>query len=376
MIKKKGVLVVGAGIAGCTIARKLAEKGIKVDLIEKRDHVGGNAFDYINNKGERIHKYGPHLLHGERDSLAIKFLSRFTEWVTYEHKVKALLPNNQTTPIPVNRTTLEDIYNIKLETEEKTKEFLNSIRQKDLVPQNTDELFISNVGEKIADILFRPYTKKMWGLDAKELEVSIGSRLPIRTSRDDRYFTDTFQALPKEGYTKMIENILSHKNIKLELNKEFNKSMEVNYEYCFLCLPIDLYFNYKFGKLPYRSIIFEDKVQANNNQITPVINFTDNSKYTRVTKWSLLPNSGRSDNSLSTLTYEMPCSLEENPGEYYYPVKTKNSNEMYRKYMKISKIKKNICFCGRAGLFKYIDMIPAVVMHMRLAEKYLERKVV
>jgi len=369
---KKKALIVGAGLAGATIARVLVENGLKVEIIEKRNHIAGNIYDDVNFHNERIHKYGPHLLHCNKNDKALKFLSEFTEWVTYEHRVRALLPNGKTTPLPVNKKTLEDIYSKKFKNEEEVKLFLESIRNKELIPQNTDEFFEANVGKKLADLFFRPYTKKMWGVDAKELAVNIGARLPIRTNSDDRYFNDNFQALPKEGYTKMVEKMLNHENINVKLNSNFHKSMEDNFDHSFLCIPIDKYFDYKFGILPYRSIKFEEREESSNNLVTPVINFTDESIYTRKTQWNLLPNSGKSIKNIKTITYEIPCSMSENPDEYYYPVQTTKSKKIYEKYYKFSKNFKRITFCGRTGLFKYIDMIPSVTIHQKIAKNFLK----
>ena len=192
----KEVLIVGAGFAGVTIGRVLAESSIKVHIIDQRNHICGNAYDFINSKNERIHQYGPHILHGDKNSKAIKFLSRFTEWSKYEHRVRALLNDGRTTPLPINRNTLEDIFHIKLTTEEQAFYFLENLRKKNLNPKNTDEFFLSKVGDKLTNLLFRPYTKKMWGIEACELEVNVGARLPVRINRDDRYFCDNFQFLP------------------------------------------------------------------------------------------------------------------------------------------------------------------------------------
>ena len=227
--EKDKILVVGAGLAGSTIARILAENSYKVVIIEKRKHVAGNVFDFINQNNERIHKYGPHLLHCRKNSEALKFLSRFTEWVKYEHKVRALLNDGRTTPLPINKITIEDIFEKSFENEETTRKFLDHIRNKDLSPTNTDELFESTVGNKLADIFFRPYTKKMWGIDPKQLSISIGARLPIRTNEDCRYFNDEFQALPKFGYTEMVKKMLDHKNIEINLNTDFIKGMELKF---------------------------------------------------------------------------------------------------------------------------------------------------
>ena len=367
----KKILIVGAGLAGATIARILAENSVKVKILEKRNHIAGNIYDFVNKNNERIHKYGPHLLHCNKEEKALDFLSKFTEWVIYEHRVRALLPNGKTTPIPVNQKTLEDIFSKNFKNEKEVKLFLESIRNTEIIPQNTDEFFEANVGKKLSDLFFRPYTKKMWGIDPKELSMSIGARLPIRTNTDDRYFNDSFQALPKEGYTKMIEKMLNHENIKVNLNCSFQKGMEDNFDHSFLCIPIDKYFDYKFGVLPYRSIKFEEREESSNNLETPVINFTDESIYTRKTQWNLLPNSGRSIKNIKTITYEIPCSMSENPDEYYYPVQTRKSKKMYEKYKKFSRNFKKITFCGRTGLFKYIDMIPAVTIHKKIAKSFL-----
>ena len=368
----KKVLVVGAGLAGSTIARVLAENSIKVKILDKRDHIAGNAFDFINSNNERIHKYGPHLLHCNKNSKALTFLSRFTEWKIYEHKVRALLRDGRTTPLPINQITLEDIFNKKFINEIEVKEFLDSIRNKELSPKNTDEFFEYSVGEKLSNIFFRPYTRKMWGIDPKELSSSIGARLPVRTNRDTRYFIDSFQALPRDGYTKMVHNMLDHKFIDVSLNQNFEKGMEIDFDHSFLCIPIDKYFDYKHGRLPYRSILFENRLEDIHKQSAPVINFTDDSKYTRKTQWSLFPNSPINFNKKQTITYEIPCTMECNPNEYYYPINTVESNKKYNKYKSLAKNINNISFCGRSGLFRYIDMIPAVLIHLEMANKFVK----
>ena len=369
----KNVLIVGAGLAGATIARVLAEQNVLVTIVERRDHIAGNIYDFENKNAERIHKYGPHLLHCNNNSIALKFLNRFTEWVEYEHKVRALLKDGRTTPLPINQITLEDIYNKKFKDENEVKLFLESIRNKNIKPNNSDELFESTVGNKLSDIFFRPYTKKMWGTDPTNLSIGIGARLPVRTNKDVRYFNDNFQALPKYGYTNMIEKMLYHKNISIFLNTSFQKDMEKNFDQVFICMPIDKYFNYQYGVLPYRSIKFEHRLENINDQAAPVINFTDEKKYTRKTQWSLLPNSYHKNLNLKTISYEVPCSMELNPNEYYYPVNTKSSKLLYEKYKLLAKKRQKITFCGRTGLFRYIDMIPTVLLHLEIAKKYLSK---
>lgn len=367
------ILIVGAGFAGATISRLLAENGYKILLIDKRNHIGGNAYDYINTKSERIHKYGPHLFHCNSKDPALKFLNRFTKWIEYKHKVRAIIEEGKTTPLPINRTTLEDVFNISLKNEEETIDFLDSLKLKKINPNNSDELFLASYGEKITNIFFRPYTEKMWGIKATELEVSVGARLPFRTNRNENYFNDSFQALPKDGYNEIFKKMINHENISISLNTCFEKSMEKEFDHCFLSIPIDQYFNNCFGELPYRSIIFENK-NINYLQDAPVINFTDKNVYTRSTQWSLFPNSpGGNKNDNHTVTLEKPCTISENKGEYYYPVKTKNSRTIYEKYKKKSKNLKKITFIGRTGLFMYIDMAPAVNLHMKIANDFIRK---
>ena len=367
------VLVVGAGFAGATIARVLADAGIGVHLIDKRPHIGGNAFDELNAQGERVHRYGPHLLHGNADSEAVAFLSRFCTWTAYEHRVRALLPDGRTTPLPVNRTTLEDVFGLQLDNEVETQVFLDSLRSKEITPLNSDQLFQSNVGEQLADLFFRPYTRKMWGVDASELAIGIGARLPVRVNRDERYFTDSFQGLPRDGYTDLFRQMLDHALIDIELGCAFDRAMESRYQHCFLSVPIDQYFDYCYGVLPYRSILFHQRMVREEQQPAPVINFTDSGVYTRSTEWGLLPNSPASVSGQRQVTLEEPCSMERNPGEYYYPVQTKHSKTLLARYQQLAEREVGITFCGRTGLFRYIDMLPAVTLHLAMARRYLEQ---
>ena len=193
-------------------------------------------------------------------------------------------------------------------------------------------MFLFSVGEELTNLFFRPYTRKMWGLDPKDLEVAVGARLPVRTSDDDRYFNDNFQALPKKGYTEMVKNILNHPNIKVSLETAFSDLDKNDYSYTFASIPIDQFYNYKFGRLPYRSIKFHEKTVTDPDQPAPVVNFTDDQKFTRKTQWGLLPNSPLNKvNNSKLVTYEEPCSPEDNNYELYYPVRNKESLEIYSK---------------------------------------------
>lgn len=364
------VLVVGAGFAGCVIARELADAGVIVQLIERRLHLGGNAFDQVNSHGERIHIYGPHLLHGDKNSLAIRWLSRFTEWTPYEHRVRALLPNRTTTPLPVNRTTLEDVFGLMLENEQAAAQLLdNEVVETNRL--NTDEVFLSTVGPRLADLFFRPYTAKMWGVHPRDLEAAVGSRLPVRLNRDDRYFTDSFQAMPSYGYTTMFEKICAHERISISLGSAYQPQLDRGFDHTFLAVPIDEYFDFCYGRLPYRSIRFENR-ELGEQQSAPVINFTDASPYTRKTQWDLISNSQRRQDGLHSYTYEIPCAAEDNNNECYYPVRNQKSLALYQRYEKLSMLESRRTFIGRTGLFRYIDMVPCISIHLQIAARYLK----
>jgi UDP-galactopyranose mutase len=330
------ILIVGAGFSGAVIARELAEADFKVTVIDRRGHVAGNAYDYINEVGIRVHQYGPHIFHTSNNKV-VNWLSKFTEWVPYQHKVKALLADGSLVTIPVNKETTDRVGK-----------------------------------ENIVDTFFRPYTKKMWGMDLEELDPDILNRVAIRDDSNDLYFpNDTFQALPAAGYTSLIENILNHENIDLKLNTPFDSSVEQDYFHIFNSMPIDEYFNYQYGRLAYRSIRF-------HNYTLPVpklfnvatVNFTHNEPYTRLTEWKNLPNHGNSMSS-TTITVEEPCDYQENNFERYYPVKDLKglNQQIYKKYKKI--IPSNTTFIGRCGLYAYLDMHQAVSSALAISQDFI-----
>lgn len=335
-MKGQKILVVGAGLSGATVARYLAENGFIIDVIDKRNHVAGNAYDYEDKYGFRIHKYGPHLFH-TNNTTVVDWLSKFTEWVPYKHKVKALLEDGSFVVLPPNR---------------KTKKVL---------------------GDRIVDVLFRPYTKKMWGLELEEIDPAVINRIPIRDDENEYYFpNDSFQALPKEGYTSMVSAMLDHSNIKTSLSTEFCKSMEPNYKHIFNSMPIDEYFDSCFGELPYRSIKFTNTYFPTSRLFeTATTNFTHKGPQTRVTEWRHLPGHG-SSNHLTALTFEEPCDYKENNFERYYPVKdiSGRNRNLYKKYLELTP--PNITFIGRCGQYVYLDMHQAVSSSLSVAKSFLK----
>lgn len=331
------ILVVGAGFSGAVIARQLAKAGHDITVIDERDHIGGNAYDYTNDKGIRIHKYGPHLFHTNNKKV-YDWVTQFDEWVEYKHKVKAQLDDGQYVTLPVNKET------------------------KEIVGE-----------ENIVSTFFAPYTYKMWGKTIEELDPSILKRVPVRDDDNEYYFpNDTYQVLPKNGYTRIFELILDEKNITVITSQRFNRSMEKEYDHVFNSMPIDDYFGYAYGTLPYRSIKFHH-VDLPMNKVLPTgtVNFTHDGPYTRVTEWKNLPCHG-TNNQYTTLTYEEPCDYMVNDFQRYYPVKDVNgeNRKKYEQYKSLTR--SNMTFIGRCGMYVYIDMHQAINSALSTAEKFLE----
>lgn len=331
------ILVVGAGITGAVIAQQLAEHNFAVQVIDKRDHIAGNAFDFVNEHGIRIHRYGPHIFH-TNNTQVVDYLSRFTEWLPYQHKVKALLADGQYVTFPPNRETSKIIG-----------------------------------AENILNILYRPYTRKMWAMELDDLNPKIVKRVPVRDDLCELYFpNDQFQALPKNGYTKMVANILNHPNIKIALTTPFNKSMESDYEHIFNCMPIDEYYDFCFGELSYRSIKFiHEYHDAALMQPAAVINFTTQKGATRCTEWRHFPGHCNQTTAIGTnLTSEFPCDYRDNEFERYYPVADAagKNRKNYKKYAALPN--KKITFTGRCGNYVYIDMHQAVNIALHLSSRF------
>ena len=332
------VLVVGAGFAGAVVARELANLDIQVTVMEDRCHIGGNAYDYVNDKGIRIHMYGPHIFHTSSEQ-AYNWVTQFGEWVEYRHKVKAQLAEGQYVTLPVNNETKKI------------------------------------VGEKnIVDTFYRPYTKKMWDKEIEELDPNILKRVPVRDDDNEYYFpNDKYNIMPKHGYTKVFEEIFDHPNIEVKRKATFRDGMQKGYDYTFNSMPIDVFHNYKFGKLPYRSIKFKHiNIPMVKVLPTAVVNNTNDSRYTRTTEWKNFPEHGENPH-WTTLTYEEPCDYSENGYQRYYPVKDIDgkNKELYEKYKAIPT--ENMEFIGRCGMYVYIDMHQAINSSLAAVERFRKR---
>jgi UDP-galactopyranose mutase len=367
------ILVVGAGFAGATHARELAEAGFEVDVIDRRPHVAGNAYDEVCATGVRIHRYGPHLLHTNNERV-IHWLLRFGAFLPYAHRVQALLADGRHVPLPVNRTTINKVFGVKLGSEQEVREFLTTRAEPYPRPGNAAEFLYAQIGRVLTDLFFRPYTRKMWELDLEEMDISVVKRVPIRFDDEDRYFPDDrFQVVPKDGYAQLFENILDHPGISVVLNQPFDRPMLAGYRHCFNSMPIDEFFDFRFGPLPYRSIRFHHRsVEADPWEAgAVVVNFTDDGPLTRETDWSRMPGHMVRLGGLKTVTSEEPCDYVANNQERYYPVKTADGRYQatYARYKALADATPGMTFIGRCGTYQYLDMHQVInqsLMHVAM----------
>lgn len=368
----KDILVVGAGFAGAVVARELADTGrYRVKVIDRRDHIAGNAYDPIDGKtGNRFHQYGPHIFHTNSEEI-VNYLSRFTAWLPYQHQVQAYVDAVGCLPLPLNMDSLEMLFGCELHSEAEMRRFLAQRSSPIEKPANAEEYLLSNFGEEITELFFSRYTRKMWDLSLQQLPVSVVSRLPIRFDRSPNYFNDDFQMMPADGYLALFERMLDHNNIEVGLNVEFEQQMERHYDHVFNSMAIDAYFDECFGPLPYRSIIFEHSYSSLIEHAVPTVNFTDNGRYTRQTKWSLYP--GCDLGVASSFTREAPCCYTENNLERYYPVKTVDGwpQRRYKQYQELAAKQSHITFIGRCGQYIYYDMHQVVANSLNVVRNYL-----
>jgi UDP-galactopyranose mutase len=352
-------LVVGAGFAGCTLAERLAAALDKrVLLVDKRPHIGGNAYDHHDEHGVLVHKYGPHIFHtNSRD--VFTYLSRFTDWYPYQHRVQAYV-DGRLVPIPINLDTINALYGTSF-TAFDLAGFFKSVAQPRESIRTSEDVIVSQVGQELYEKFFRGYTRKQWGLDPSELDAAVTARVPVRTNRDDRYFTDAYQAMPLRGYTAMFARMVAHKNIKILLNTDYHEiENSVLYDEVIFTGPIDEYFDYRFGKLPYRSLQFTFET-LNTAQVQPVavINYPNDNLYTRVTEFKHVTGQ---EHAKTTRVYEYPQA----EGDPYYPIPREENAALYRRYQALADATPGVHFVGRLGTYKYYNMDQVVAQALTL----------
>ena len=362
-------LVVGAGFAGSVLAERLASHlGKRVLIIDKRDHIGGNAYDCYNADGILIHRYGPHIFHTNSDDV-VAYLSRFTAWRPYEHRVLSQV-DGQLVPVPINLDTINRLYNLNLDAAG-MEAFLAQRVVKSAAIRTSEEIVISRVGRELYEKFFRGYTRKQWGLDPSQLDASVAGRIPVRFDRDDRYFTDSFQAMPLNGYTRMFERMLDHPNITIRTGVDFRDLVRTypNAKIVYTG-PIDEYFGFRFGPLPYRSLDFKHETHEQSvYQAAPVVNFPNDHAYTRITEFKYLTGQKHRKTSI---VYEYPRA----EGDPYYPIPRPENAAIYAKYRELAERDENVEFCGRLANYKYFNMDQVVAQALATFRRIAEEEVV
>jgi UDP-galactopyranose mutase len=363
-------LIVGAGFAGSVLAERLTSQlGKRVLLVDRRPHIGGNAYDEKDAAGVLMHRYGPHIFHTNSDEVA-GYLSQFTRWRPYEHRVLASVKGGLHVPIPINRTTLNTLYGLDLQSDEAAAAFLAARAEPVEKIRTSEDVVVSAVGRELYETFFRGYSRKQWGMDPAELDKSVTARVPTRTNLDDRYFTDKFQNMPAEGYTRLFENMLDQAGVTLQLGVDFDDVRDTaDYDRLIYTGPIDEYFDQRYGPLPYRSLHFRHET-LDREWFQPVgtVNYPEEVvPYTRITEYKHL--TGQSTRR-TTITYEFPRA----DGDPYYPVPRPENQALYKRYEALALATPDVHFVGRLATYRYYNMDQVVGQALATFRRIAERE--
>jgi UDP-galactopyranose mutase len=342
-------LIVGAGFAGSVLAERLASQlDQKVLICDKRPHIGGNAYDFHDAAGVLIHQYGPHIFHTQSAKI-FSYLSQFSPFRRYEHRVLASV-DGKLVPFPINLTTLEALYGRSF-TAEEADAFFRSRAESIPHPRTSEEIVVGKIGRELYEKLFRNYTTKQWGRDPSQLDASVAARVPARLNRDDRYFTDEYQAMPLHGYTRLFQNMLSHRRIRILLNTDYREiENKISYRHLIYTGPVDAFFNHRYGRLPYRSLDFKfETFDRERLQPAAVVNYPNEHAYTRITEFKYL--TGQTHDK-TTVVYEFPTA----EGDPYYPIPSPETAALYKKYKTLADATPGVHFVGRLATYKYYNM--------------------
>ncbi len=362
-------LVVGAGFSGAVIAERLASVfGEDVLIIDKKNHIAGNSYDYIDNNGICVHKYGSHIFHTNYEKVW-EYLNNFTDFNSYQHKVIAIIDETET-EIPFNLNSLYDAFELSL-AQKLEKKLLKKFDENTKVPilefQKQDDEDLRFLANYIYEKVFLNYTTKQWGVKPEEIDSSVTARVPVYISRDSRYFQDKFQGIPLQGYSQLIENMLTNPKIKIQLNTDFSLLKDIEYDRLFYTGSIDEFFGYKYGVLPYRSVYFE--LEEHNKEFyqnNSVVNYPNDNDFTRIHEYKYYLD----DKSPKTvIAKEYSEAFEIGKNERYYPISKDENIELYKKYLKDAQKLENVYFLGRLGDYKYYDMDKAVFRALEVFEE-------
>jgi UDP-galactopyranose mutase len=343
-------LVVGAGFSGAVLAERLAsELGERVLIIDRRDHVGGNAYDHLDEAGVLVHRYGPHIFHTNSEPI-FSYLSSFTDWRPYEHRVLARV-RGQLVPIPINRTTVNALFSLNLGSDDEVAKFYEARAEEMGRPRTSEEVVVNAVGRELYELFFRGYTRKQWGLDPSELDASVAARIPTRLNEDDRYFGDRFQAMPLHGYTRLFERMLDHPLITVRTGVEMSDVPRDLYRGMVYTGPVDAFFNYRYGALPYRSLEFAfETLDMEEFQAVATVNEPDETvPYTRTTEFKHLTGQRL---PRTTIVREYPRA----EGDPYYPIPRPENSALYARYEALAQARSDVYFVGRLATYKYYNM--------------------
>lgn len=359
-------IVVGAGLAGLTAAERIAsELNKRVLVIEKRTHIGGNVYDSYNEDGILVHNYGPHTFHTD-DKAVFDYILNFTEWHDYQHRVLSYV-DGQFVPMPISLETINRLYNLNL-SEDEMEAFMESRKEKIGEIRSSEDVVLSQGGRDLYEKFFRQFTIKQWGISPAELDPSVIKRIPFRKNRDTRYFTDRYQGNPKHGYTKMCENMIKNKNISLLLNTDYKDVIgQLGYKKLIYTGPVDYYFDYRYGRLLYRSIRFEFETHdMESYQQTASSRYPMDYDYTRITEFKKMTGQ---KHPKTTICKEYPCFGEEP----YYPYPAREWKELAFKYRKLAEKEENVIFLGRLAEYRYYDMDDVIKRALEVFETELKR---
>lgn len=364
------IACIGAGFSGAVIAREIVENGDhSVDVFDERSHIAGNCHTERDPEtGVMLHKYGPHIFHTSNETVW-NYINRFGEMMPFTNRVKAITPRGVFS-LPVNLHTINQFFN-KTFSPDEAKGFIRKIADSSIVdPSSFQEQAISMLGNDLYVNFFRGYTKKQWGVDPKELPASILKRLPVRFDYNDNYYSSQFQGIPRHGYTKIVENILAHERIELHLNQKFVRGDAQRYDHVFYSGPIDAWFDYVIGRLPYRTLKFEKFVQQGDFQGNPVINYCDeNVPWTRISEHKHFAPWEDHEKTVCYREYSSLCRENDIP---YYPLRLNEDKALLRSYVELAnKESLPITFVGRLGTYRYLDMHVVIAEALDVARKFL-----
>lgn len=361
----ENILIAGAGYAGSATARELAEAGWRVHVVDRRPHIAGNAYDEPDAHGVRVHRYGPHIFHTNSERV-FRWLSRFTEWRPYEHRVRSCV-DGVLYPFPINRDTLNRLYELNLD-EAGAAAFFERVREPRDPVRTSEDVVLNSVGRDLYGKFFLNYTRKQWGLEPSQLKAGVAARIPTRTNTDSRYFTDTFQAMPLNGYTRMFENILDHPNITVETGVDFADVNDPDaYDHIVYTGPIDAFFDYRFGRLPYRSLRFEHEHLPDVEQFqeTGTVNYPNDHAFTRITEFKHLTGQQHGGTSI---VREYPQA----EGDPYYPIPRDENEALFKRYKALANAEPNVTFVGRLAQYRYYNMDQVVGAALAAAKRLIE----